>query len=383
MFDAKYYMTMKKRYIPITLCALVALMLVACSDNMGTPDKRLAPVTTFVEPMDAREVVLQPDLAASLYFEWERVDPAEAGILTYHIAFDRGDGDFTSPIHIVKADNNGFANTATISHKDMNKIAGKGGINPSDVGTLKWAVFASKGADMIQSSVQHSLIITRLGGFDEIPLQLYITGAATETGNNIANAYELKKLSDGVFEIYTELTAGQPFHFVSSRSEGGTAYSLTEENIVIDGTSQVEESGVYKFYLDFEIGSFSTKQVTQVALFLNWSQRLIELPYVGNGVWGVTDYEITGLSGNDNSDDRYKFRMKSSEGETEWRAVDNDSKPTGEPEYYHMVERTNVQQWTDGQIWKTPATDGWSGKRYDITFSLNPQGPYTHNLIIK
>lgn len=374
---------MKKRYIPITLCALVALMLAACSDNMGTPDKRLAPVTTFVEPIDAREVVLQPDLAASLYFEWERVDPAEAGILTYHIAFDRGDGDFTSPIHIVKADNNGFANTATISHKDMNKIAGKGGINPSDVGTLKWAVFSSKGADMIQSSVQHSLIVTRLGGFDEIPLQLYITGAATETGSNIANAYELKKLSDGVFEIYTELTAGQPFHFVSSRSEGGTAYSLTEENIVIDGTSQVEESGVYKFYLDFEIGSFSTKQVTQVALFLNWSQRLIELPYIGNGVWGVTDYEITGLSGNDNSDDRYKFRMKSSEGETEWRAVDNDSKPTGEPEYYHMVERTNVEQWTDGQIWKTPATDGWSGKRYDITFSLNPQGPYTHNLIIK
>ena len=120
-----------------------------------------------------------------------------------------------------------------------------------------------------------------------------------------------------------------------------------------------------------------------MSLYLNWSQIYIELPYIGSGVWGVTNYEITGLSGNDNNDDRYKFRMSSSEGETEWRATDNDSKPTGDPEYYYMVERTNVEQWTNGQIWKTPATDGWSGKRYDITFSLTPEGPYTHNLVIK
>jgi hypothetical protein len=48
-----------------------------------------------------------------------------------------------------------------------------------------------------------------------------------------------------------------------------------------------------------------------------------------------------------------------------------------------MVERDNVQQWTDGEIWKSPATTGWSDKTYDIMFSLNPEGPYTHNLIIK
>jgi hypothetical protein len=48
-----------------------------------------------------------------------------------------------------------------------------------------------------------------------------------------------------------------------------------------------------------------------------------------------------------------------------------------------MVERENVQQWTDGEIWKSPSTTGWSDKTYDFMFSLNPGGQYTHNLIIK
>ena len=52
--------------------------------------------------------------------------------------------------------------------------------------------------------------------------------------------------------------------------------------------------------------------------------------------------------------------------------INNDSKPTGNESYYYMVEKSNVEQWTNNEIWKNPATDGWSGKTYDVTFSLNP-----------
>ena len=149
------------------------------------------------------------------------------------------------------------------------------------------------------------------------------------------------------------------------------------------GTSTVSKTGIYKYYLDFNIGSFTMKEVTKVSLYLNWSQMKIELPYKALGVWEVTNYEITGLSGNDDSDDRYKFRMESSDGETEWRAINNDSKPTGNEAYYYMVEKTDVEQWTNNQVWKNPSTTGWSGKTYDITFSLNAAAPYTHNLVIK
>lgn len=374
---------MYKTTITVPLIILLAVLLASCNDNMGASDDRLVAVTTLVEPINAREVILNPSLSASLYFEWDYINPSEAGMGTYRIAFDKADGDFSSPLYGMNAGNNGFANYVTISHKDLNKIAGKAGISPSATGTVKWTVFSSKGIRTMKSSQEHTLIITRLGGFDEIPIELFITGEATEAGANIDNAIAMKKIAEGVFEIYTRLTEGQPFKFVSGKTGEITEYSLTEENIVIGGTAEVPETGVYKFYLDFEIGSFTVKQVTRVSFFLNWAQIYIDLPYIGSGVWGVTDYEISGLSGDDNNDDRYKFRMNSDAGETEWRAEDNDSKPTGEADYYYMVERTNVDQWTDGQIWKTPASDGWSGKRYDITFSLNPEGPYTHNLIIK
>lgn len=385
MTTMQKHIQMKIKNLTIKTLVLVSLisMSVACSDNMGTPDNRLAEVTNLVEPMNDRELVLESSISAALYFEWDYVNPDEAGVAAYRVAFDRPDGDFSNPIYVVNAGNNGFANNVSLSHKDLNSIADKAGIHPSSTGTIKWTVLSSKGTQTMKSSQEHTLIVTRLGGFDELPIDLFITGEATEGGSNITNAIGMKKLSEGVFEIYTQLTEGLPYQFVSNKSGSGTVYSLSGENIILDGTSEVEETGVYKLYLDLEVGSFSMKQVTDVSLFLNWAQLYIELPYLGAGVWGVTDYEISGLSGNNNSDDRYKFRMASSEGETEWRSPDNDSKPTGDPEYYYMVERTNVEQWTNGQIWKTPATDGWNGKIYDITFTLNPDGPYTHNLVIK
>jgi hypothetical protein len=222
-----------------------------------------------------------------------------------------------------------------------------------------------------------------LPGFAEIPDKLYITGDATEPGTDLSKAYIMKKVEDGEFEIFTRLTAGRTFKFVSAIAGAPKEYSLSGEKLVAGGTTPATKTGIFKYYIDFNIGSFSMKEVTKVNLFLNMSQQKIELPYIGNGVWKLTNHTITGLSGGNNTDDRYKFRMESSAGETEWRAINNDSKPTGNPAYYNMVEKTNVAQWTNGEIWKSPSTTGWSDKTYDFTFSLNTVGPYTHNLVIK
>ncbi len=81
-----------------------------------------------------------------------------------------------------------------------------------------------------------------------------------------------------------------------------------------------------------------------------------------------------------NSDDRYKFRMESSDGEIRMESrINNDSKPTGNDEYYYMAKE-NVEQWTDTTKSGEPATDGWSVRSYELHFSLNiAQGEYTHN----
>ncbi|MDR0394523.1 MAG: SusE domain-containing protein [Tannerella sp.] len=375
---------MKPIVYKITVITSLIFAMVACSNDGEVRDLGVTAVKKFYEPDNAKDIVLQSSASATLYFEWEPARAEDSGNVLYEVVFDRTDGDFSDPLFIVASDNNGGTNHATITHKQLNRIAALAGVESAARGALKWTVYSSKGINPVKAGEERTLTLTRLAGFADIPSQLYLAGEGVETGIDLSHALITKKIAEGEFEIYAKLTEGRAFRFVNATSGTPTEYSLSGEKIIEGGTSTVPKTGVYKYYLDFNIGSFTTKEVTNVNLFLNWSQRKIELPYKGFGVWEVTNYTITGLEGNDNSDDRYKFRMESSDGETEWRAVNNDSKPTGNEAYYYMVERTNVEQWTNNQIWKNPATDGWSGKTYDVTFSLNAAaGAYTHNLVIK
>lgn len=369
------------RYIlPFALSAA----LVACSSNGEVRDLDVNAVDKLYSPADQKAVVLQSSSSATIYFEWEPSIAEDGGAVLYEVIFDKSDGDFSNPIAIVTADNNGAESHATITHKTINQIAASAGIESSAQGTIKWTVWASKGINPVKATEERSLIVTRLAGFAEIPDNLYITGEATEVGSDISNARIMKKVADGEFEIYMKLTAGKTFKFVSGTSESATEYSLSGEKLVEGGTTTVDETGIYKYYVDFNAGSFTSKQVTKVKWFLNWSQKEIEMEYQGLGVWAITNYTVEGLSGSDNSDDRYKFRMESSDGETEWRAkITTDSKPSGNESYYYMTEKTNVEQWTNGEVWKSPGTDGWSGHAYDVTFSLSTLGEYTHSLEIK
>lgn len=374
---------MKKILIKLFTVASFIFALIACSDDGEVRDLDVTAVGSLYEPDNGKSIVLQASASATLFFEWAPARAEDSGMVLYEVAFDEADGDFSDPLFVAAADNNGGSNHATFTHKQLNKIAALAGIESAQQGTLKWTVFSSKGINPMKAEEERTLTLTRLSGLADIPDNLYITGAATESGNDLSNALMMKKLADGEFEIYTQLTEGESFKFVSATTGTPLEFSLEGEKIVEGGSSSVTKTGVYKYYLDFNIGSFTTKEVTKVNLFLNWSQMKIELPYKGYGVWELTNHTITGLSGGENSDDRYKFRMESSTGETEWRAINNDSKPTGNEAYYYMVEKNNVEQWTNNQVWKSPATDGWSDKTYDITFSLNPEGAYTHNLVIK
>lgn len=374
---------MRAILIKIVSLTSVLLFFTFCNDDGEVRDTGVTSVRKLYEPHHNKAVVLESSASATLYFEWEPAKAEDSGGVLYEVVFDKEGGNFSDPIFVMAADNNGGSNHVTISHKQLNRIGAFAGIESSEQGTIKWTVLSSKGINPIKAEEERRLLITRLAGFADIPNQLFITGEATESGDNLSKSLVMKKVTEGEFEIYTNLTEGKTFKFVNSNTGEPTEYSVEGEKILNNGTSKVPKTGIYKYYLDFNIGSFITKEVTKVSLFLNWSQLEIELPYKGLGVWEKLNHEISGLTGNDNSDDRYKFRMESSAGKTEWRTPNNDSKPTGNDSYYYMVERTNVEQWTNNQVWKSPSITGWSGKTYDFMFSLNPESPYTHNLVIK
>ncbi|MCD8193062.1 MAG: SusE domain-containing protein [Tannerellaceae bacterium] len=375
---------MKATLIKLTIISSFLLAFIACSEDGKVRHLEVTAVNKLYEPDNGKDIVLQSSASASLYFAWEPARAEDSGMVLYEVAFDKADGDFSNPIYKIASDNNGSVNGATVPHKQLNIIAEAAGIGSGQQGTLKWTVFSSKGINGKKAVEERTFTVTRPEGFADIPEQLYITGDATEVGDNLDNAMIMRKVTEGEFEIFMELTAGKTFKFVSGKTGEPTEYSVSGEKVVIGGTSSVPETGIYMYYVDFNSSSVITKKVTKVKFFLNWSQREYELTYQGLGIWEDTNLTITGLEeGGDNDDDRYKFRMESSAGETEWRSPENDSKPNGNASYYYMVERSNVEQWTNGEIWKTPSTTGWNDKTYEITFSLNPESPYTHNLVIK
>ena len=375
---------MKATILKLTIATSFLFAFFACNNNGELRELTVSSVKALYEPADGTAIPLQASASATVLFSWEPALAENGGMVLYEIAFDKVGGDFSNPVFMTASDNNGGTPSATITHKQLNQIAASMGIGSAETGSFQWTVFSSKGINPVKAEAARTITVTRLQGFADIPANVYITGDATEPGSDLSKAYIMKKVADGEFEIYTQLTAGKTFKFVNATSGTPTEYSLSGDKIVSGGTSTVAQTGIYQYYLDFNIGSFTTRTINTVYWFLNWSQREIELPYVGNGAWAITNYTITGLSGSDNTDDRYKFRMESSDGETEWRTLlPNDSKPTGNIAYYYMQEMTDVAQWTNNQIWKAPWTDGWSDKAYDVTFVLNPQGPYTHNLVVR
>ncbi len=356
----------------------------ACSSDGEVRHLGVTSVKTLYAPDEGEAVVLQPSASASLVFEWGPALAEDGGLVQYEVAFTGMDGDLSNPDTVIASDNNGADCSATISHKTLNQIAAALGVEAGMEGTLKWTVYSSKGINPVKAEEERTLTLTRLAGFAEVPSELYVTGEGSEAGAELSQAVKMRKVADGEFEIFMKFEEGKSFKFVSSNSGTPKEYSFSGEKLVEGGTCSVAKTGIYKYYVDFNAGSYTSKEVTKVKWFLNWSQREIELNYEGMGIWAIRDYVVTGLSGSDNTDDRYKFRMESSEGETEWRAaINTDSKPSGNEDYYYMTEKENVEQWTNNEVWKSPGTDVWYDNTYDVTFSLNPSGSYTHSLVIK
>ena len=378
---------MKSICIKLTVIASFVLSLVTCDDNMGKTDARLSDVKTLIEPVNGRSITLEPAASAEIYFEWDYVDVNEGGTAVYQIAFDKMDGDFSHPVYIMSSDNNGFSNSAKITHKQMNKIAGMIGIKASDTGTFKWTVFSSKGAAAVKSGQENTISITRLAGFEDLPIDVYVAGEGSEGGTDLSKAHKMKAVAGGDFEAYTRLAGGKPFYFTDgingSPREFYTSDGLVKEN----GTSTVPADGVYRITLDFNTGACTYTLVTRIAFyFCPDGAHLFDLPYEGNGIFRARGQTVTFKQESWGRDERYKFRMfvkenagADEEKEYEWGTLNStDSRPTPtSPESYYYLRLINgVSQWDDK--WKLMAD--FDGVPADYAIYLQADGPYTHSI---
>jgi starch-binding outer membrane protein SusE/F len=374
---------MKTLLKKITLLSFLVFALMGCEEEV-LRDTRVTAVQSLYEPANNKSIVLQPSASASVFFEWEPARAEDSGMVLYEIVFDEEGGDFSEPVYVMAADNNGAYNHATITHKQLNKIGALAGIGSAEKGKLIWTVFSSKGINAIQADEVRTMEITRLAGFADIPIDVFVTGAGSEGGEDLDEANVMKSIAPGEFEVYTQLTAGQNYYFTDATS-GTPRQFYIENGLIKEGSSAgtVSKTSVYRIKLDFNVGSAVMTEIVKFELhFAPTDEFLFTLPYQGDGIFKASNQPIEFKQEGWGRDERYKFRMTiiDSEGNEahEWWGTLNatDGRPTGNEEYYYMTV-VPESRWNDK--WKF---DGIMDMAYvDVIAYFWAEGPYTHNVI--
>lgn len=289
---------------------MALLAFTGCKKDKEFRQVNVTEVTTLYAPDDGRNIVLQNSSTASLYFEWEKSVAEDNGLVYYDVLFDKESGDFSNPLYVIPADNNGISTSASITHKVLNRIGGLAGYKASQDGVLKWTVVASRGLSKTPSKQFRKINLTLLSGV-EPPAALYLTGEGTEGGADLSKALPVRALTGGnEFEVYTRLTAGKSYSFVDARTKVSRTFSVDAGGTTFKENANgatVQKDGIYRIHLDFNASSVAISEITKLDFFMCTPQKRETLTYQGAGIWKSNTFvpDFTTNFG----DDRYFFWM--------------------------------------------------------------------------
>jgi nitrogen fixation protein FixH len=370
-----------KNLIRLGSIMLLAIMSITSCKKEGRPlNLNLTAVGNLASPDDNTDVVLDPTSDASVLFKWDSATDADGGLVLYEIAFDKEGGDFSKPVYKVVSDKGGVDPQITLTHKALNKIANTAGIPASSTGKLKWTVIASKGTNVKIASVSRTIQLDRPAGFAENPAELYLTGAATEGGTDLSKAVKLKQTEDGVFEIYTSLTAGD-YILTDKNTDGGKQYYI-ENGIIKAGSTPITISGAKKTYrLNFDFTSATSKsmEIQSIGLYMSaYGTEIGTLNYIGNSTWEAPSVDVEFYQFSWGRDERYKFIVHTAAGlEYIGSSNQNNDPPAGKPASYFYLWPVTNDQWNN--TYKFDPSADKANVKVDVMFKPDA---YTHKVTV-
>jgi hypothetical protein len=300
---------MKKSSHPLLFLLLLVGLLAGCKKDDKALDDTITPVSNYISPADNTFYRLDPPSNAAVTFEWSQARAADGTLVLYEVVFDKDGGDFTKPVYSTVSGTNGLDTKLVLSHGDLNKIANLAGIGSQSQGKLKWMVNASKGLNVVPASAARTMTVERPAGFSVIPGNLYLSGSGTEGGATLSQALPFKRLSTGVFELYTKLSPGD-VKIVDGTTGTPTNYYISGTKLLEGATTTnpTTTTGVYRMTLDFNNGSAVLTEIQSVGLWVAAQNKVtVTLPYVGKGLWEIDNTPIEFFQFNWGRDERYKF----------------------------------------------------------------------------
>jgi len=366
----------------VTLSLMVLLTIVAFTsckkDSKGQLNTNVTPVSTLTTPLNNASLSLSPG-GVGITFTWSTAAvPDGSDLVLYEVAFDKAGGDFSKPVYKILSDGSGVQAQATVPQDTLNKIASMAGIASSSTGSLKWAVIASKAANVKAGTAINTLQITRPAGFAVPPVSLYVTGSATEAGTDMSKAIALKKTTGGVFELYTSLQPGT-YQLVDGLTASATKYYIDANGIIQQGdatTTVTAATTPYRLYFDFNVATSKIVAIQSVGLFVSaYAAELGQLKYIGKSTWEAVKVPITFYQFSWGRDDRYKFALHTPNGIEYWgSSLANNDPPAGQPASYFYLWPVTNDQWNN--TYKFPPAADTHNITVDLYFQAS--GPYTH-----
>jgi len=372
---------MKNIKTTFVLLALSFVALTSCKKEEKELNENISSNGTLVSPQNAQSIKLTPsDGTASQQFTWSAASPEDGGVILYEVAFDKEGGDFSKPAFKMVSDGNGLQAQLTISHKDLTKVAALCGIASSSTGNIKWTVIASKASNRKPMSESRMLQLERPAGFAVVPTELYLTGTATEGGDDLTKAVKMKKLEEGVFEVYTLLKPGT-YQLVDKAAQAGRQF-FTDGTAVKEGTTGITVTGAAKvFYLkyDFNVAAvIDAVEVQSMGLYMSaYGKEIGQLAYTSNGIWQSGNIPVEFFQFSWGRDERYKFAMHTASGIRYFGSSNvNNVSPVGQGAAYFYLNAVSNDQWNNTYKFN-PSADN---KNVKVLVNLSSGGPYTHSV---
>ena len=227
-------------------------------------------------------------------FTWEPAVSSERYQVRYEFLIDTaGKETNENPILSKTSEKGGREENVTFSASEIDLALSYAGFEAGNDAEVDITVIA-RSIDK-QSVDTQSISISRFET-EYKPEQLFISGAATEAGDNLIEALPTRALSnsDGnptyIFEAYTHLEAGETFKVFSNNEIPAHVYGGSEGNLEKNGTGiTVAESGEYRLSFNINASTYELMPIEKLSIVgaviaEGWDGDEA-LDYVGNGVW--------------------------------------------------------------------------------------------------
>ena len=244
-----------------------------------------------------------------------------------------------------------------------------------------------------------------MDGIDDMPSEnepVYITGVGTEDDGDEAEAQQMLRQNEGIYQTFTQLKADQPFIFMST-VEGRKCYYYVDDNGVLrerndgeDYTVTVPHSGIYRITINMGEQTISYDEIGAVYLYNHSGGYRQDFNYLGYGKWGVKNYtarkQTESWAGS--GETRHSFKMEINGTTYRWGHKEKDKgQPnlTTDNSYYNLYQLAlgtdpwdysfrfcdELLQWGEKQ-----GNVYYATVKTDVTLYFNAEfGTYTHRWV--